>query len=85
MQESLKFYVMSTAYATKSKELYLKAMDFVKGDEMTVLHVGLTLNYSVFLYEVMFDVKSACKMAEQVCLKFLLLLLYVFKYFTSLF
>jgi len=52
-------------YATKSKELYLKAMDLVKGDEMTVLHVGLTLNYSVFLYEVMFDVKSACKMAEQ--------------------
>lgn len=76
---------MSTAYATKSKELYLKAMDLVKGDEMTILHVGLTLNYSVFLYEVMFDVTSACKMAEQVCFKNLLLLLYTFKYLFSLF
>jgi len=54
-------------FALKSQAAYQQAMRVLDASDqpLTVIHVGLTLNYSVFLYEVLADVASACEMAQE--------------------
>jgi len=44
-------------------EAAIRLLDQV--DSVSVLNVGLTLNYAVFLYEVMYDVTGACDVAQK--------------------